>query len=77
MSEKIVQLNEEVIKGQLRELCQRRTEKIPKRRPGNDPNARIATPVFHAGTLDAGYISAGMSVGGTVCTPALSRSRRR
>ena len=58
-------------------ICQRRTEKIPKRRPGNDPNARIATPVFHAGTLDAGYISAGMSVGGTVCTPALSRSRRR
>lgn len=60
-----------------RQLCQRRTEKIPKRRPGNDPNARIATPVFHAGTPSAGYISAGMSIGGTVWTPALSRSRRR
>lgn len=58
-------------------ICQRRTEKIPKRRPGNDPNARIATPVFHAGTPSAGYISAGMSIGGTVWTPALSRSRRR
>ena len=57
--------------------CQRRKTKYRKRRLENDPNARNAAPVFHAGNPYAGQLSAGNSAGGTSWTPALRRSRSR